>query len=400
MMALDTAIISPMDQGLSLGCMDFERMNANPYPGLDSYLDSMFKAGGSSAEVNSDSNGSMDSISIKGCDDDFGLGTGINPFPTLVVGAQTKRVAGVKRKANHANLDHNSACHPGSGASSVGSCDSASNLSSLVDHSSPPSTGCVPAGGIVNNPPFVDNSTVVQLLQEQNVKKRRLARKAELARESRRRKKVRMAELEVEVDGLKAELARLKRATEAAGQRAREEAAKAQIRVSSAPDTVATEAPVKKPEEVAMVVNSSDVQDEGVAEQPALVLSEDPCENTSFKQLLNALSPSLSLRFLGWVLGQTEKFYQDPDGLWVQIFAREVGLSTQQMTGMVALRSQKLKTGIMQDVRARLAGYLAERDRCGEDTLGKLESILTPKQMRKLHAWIENFGSVCIKINI
>ena len=43
-MMMDTALVNPINPMLPMGSINFEQINPNPSPGLDKYLENMFKS--------------------------------------------------------------------------------------------------------------------------------------------------------------------------------------------------------------------------------------------------------------------------------------------------------------------------------------------------------------------
>lgn len=305
------------------------------------------------------------------------------------------------------------------------------------------------------------SQAIQQLIAEQNLKKKRLARKAELARLSRARKKERLTELEDENRSLLAEIARLKKA--------RQEDQN-QIRIlsevqysrsstddcdrsilnghlrgscdslsnstgstpnSTCPNSPASDLPASmlplSPSTMSgdsFLSDSSFFLDVGPewppnALSPLTKPSPVPKQNVvedllgALKQQLTTLESStsqcstftpLQTRFLKWALTQKKQFYESQDGLWTSLFQQELKCSASQVEQLFNVRDnvQAVDSNMsrLQDVLEMLKTLLdAQRD-AGNVHLESMTDILSKTQLETLFEWINRFGQVCIKINV
>jgi len=239
---------------------------------------------------------------------------------------------------------------------------------------------------------------IEELLEEADLKRKRLARKAELARVSRKRKKMRIDELEGEVAELKQELERERKRT-----RNLEENARASTDLSScAPAALSVNA------QLSQAIGALTGQG-GVVPDPALIQGfysayrNKVAENSSHLDALRQCGqPCLPVQFLQWVLSQNDKFYEDPNGLWASLFAQEVGASAEQLNSLRSLRRDPAAPTLTHVQAAAnhldvlLRGHMAE----STSTVEKMMGILSPKQLRAFFQWVDRFGPVCVKINL
>lgn len=294
----------------------------------------------------------------------------------------------------------------------------------------------------------LDADEIQELLSEAELKRQRLARKAELARRSRQRNKCRIQQLEAEVRGLRQALgkARAERHTMLASQHAA--AAGAALATRSVDvrqdlvrslslalplDTVSAAALpsiIKQehaPEHAQAHPPASGSTNGGLSEAvksaimarrdslarsadsaqtvrsvahgqtedwPALltrlvdILHQDGDELlVQFQHLQKTLDPCVVTHFLHWCLSHNDKFYVDPDGLWLSLMDT-IRTSEQQKAELASIRAEighdkpvhsHLKLH-MQRFKVALHNYA----RLSQAQLENLQSVLTPEQLAKL----------------
>lgn len=301
--------------------------------------------------------------------------------------------------------------------------------------------------------------TIHHLIQEQNLKKRRLARKAELARLSRRRKKERLSELEEENKVLLGEIARLKQQHQDDQKKIKEQAKRLQTMQSRAVNrqplhlrsyhdtTTDTSANVNNIVDDMICFDrlcsdSSDVQsDNSTPGTPnsewsgptspdisSVQVKNEPADNvpahkesvmslhditTSLRSMLAATSADTSmlsaysrvqLDFLKWVFDQKEQFYEAKDGLWRSIFEEELSCSREQLTRLHEVRAYaantKAEVSELEQVLNDLQRSLQSQSSASQAHIGQLCTILSESQMKHLLTWIGRYGGVCLKIKV
>lgn len=288
----------------------------------------------------------------------------------------------------------------------------------------------------------VDVDTIRELLKEQDVKKYRLARKAELARMSRKRKKMRMNDLEDEVDRLKDELERAHKRIKVAEDKLCEAQQQQQLlqQQQQAAPAPAVSAPAAAPPIQAFSSNlpfspmmleeenrslhsairnalyrrPSNNNDNGSEEEVKIPAMVDNLVNVFKKQNMNALSQlttmrdhmeiALPLRFLEWAMHQSDKFFNDPSGLWASLCHREIGLSASQLERLMSLRcemqSQRSSASDVEMAYNQFKSCMETHLSQAETNLARVVDIFSPEQLAKFFSWVDQFGSVCVKINV
>lgn len=202
----------------------------------------------------------------------------------------------------------------------------------------------------------------------EDVKRKRLARKAELAREGRKRKKERIAELEKQLADMQLELDREKMRSQAAlsatGARARAAA------IGSVPQAT-------------LLAGSANSQKYTVNN-------------------LQSLHPCLFVRFLQWILNQNNDFYCDPTSLWFSLFLQEVRVSADQFDQLFNLHQDCVEMSLSSlgsDVFEPAPDPLRQSLHQSTQLLQSFMHILTPPQLIVFFQWVERYGDVCLKIN-
>jgi len=231
---------------------------------------------------------------------------------------------------------------------------------------------------------------------DEDVRRKRLARKAELARVSRKKKKDRIEELESQLTQMQNEL-RIAR----------------HMSVTPNPDSI-----VCKPE---MENNNSIIYPEqpNAADRLNQAMRDFANPNylgafytafidkirqdmTQIDQLQASMQSSLCLRFVQWIMNQNDKFYEDSCGLWYSLFSQEVGASPTQLAQLLELRkefAQKLSIP-GPDMVAQAFDALRKAMDDSSRMMGAFAQIFSPAQLVLFFQWVERFGPVCIKINL
>jgi len=260
----------------------------------------------------------------------------------------------------------------------------------------------------------ISRGTIQELLQEQDLKKKRLARKAELARQSRRNKKARMYELEHEVTKLKAEIEQLKSENDVLAQNSTGQPGSKRRKKTRAPVThVKDELTVEKSLATlvkADVPHEKDVKiTQLVSDLGASIKTQVTTLKTCMRSLEKDLQPCLPLQFLDWALTQRHaQFYEDGTGLFLSLFRDEMGASSEQLKQVLELKNQKqkdkndkVKDAALLEAFRNLEKLLRDVGRLNQaETFERLREIFTPKQIAVYCKWVQQYGSVCVKINV
>uniref|UniRef100_A0A7S0DP25 BZIP domain-containing protein n=1 Tax=Amorphochlora amoebiformis TaxID=1561963 RepID=A0A7S0DP25_9EUKA len=243
----------------------------------------------------------------------------------------------------------------------------------------------------------VNKQEVMKLIEEQNLQKQRLLRKAEQARLSRKRKKMRMQELEKESDNLRNENKRLK--TLLAAQKNKIAAMNAAEAFNKSLNCQAQEREMYQKLREAVDSGESKVVSGQLEHIFKSFKDGRPNAEKYLENFATRISPSLPVRFLRWILSKQDSFYEDKNGLWKALFSDEAELTAEQIKEMKKLRAECAscpmgKAEIMEQIRTYMQNQLEYQDKI----LGKLGKIMQPEQMGKFLLWIEKHGEVCIKI--
>ena len=271
----------------------------------------------------------------------------------------------------------------------------------------------------------------------------RLSRKAELARASRKRKKMYVADLEEKVSKLAATVEELqKRLKKNAGGLSKEErvrreqqsaikerltqliaqaevaqaaadgAAPVAAATASTPATTSAASPsATAAEEQSAPAASSPSPSELLVAAPATAHRASPelqelvtrfVYNSRerqghvdyyFDRVSASLQPGLQVRFAMWGLTQPDAFYGAP-GLWQSLMEGEIGLDTQQMEWILSKRTaihaerKNLQTCelMLRETRNAISMHLHSLHGHMDDLL----SVMTPLQLAKFYLWVEN----------
>lgn len=282
-------------------------------------------------------------------------------------------------------------------------------LSNVMSLKSTPSVGSsdsdISATPMITNAgAVVPHQVVAELINEQCVQKKRLARKAELARNSRKRKQMKMTELENEVEKLRAENQRLAslnaKLTEAAR---RSDLQHLEVEISS------EQRDIQHSIESLILMSRNGPLDatqeakvSGLIDALLNILTKRACSaKAHLMSLGSSLDPIMPLRFLSWAMNREESFYQDPNGLWNSLFVKELGLSEDQMREMHQFRKSVLeyrqsilnKGGAFLNLQCLVEAHLMRIN----ENLQRLRRLLNPTQMAKFIVWVQQ-NELCVKM--
>lgn len=246
------------------------------------------------------------------------------------------------------------------------------------------------------------------LLKDQQKKKDRLARKAELARMSRKRKKTRLEELERQVSELQAELARSREETKIVT--AKNIALTLESKGKLVPES--EKSTEKAIEDLLAQVKTNPHTDVSL-EQPLSEVSLahkrqiNSMEN-NMRSLEQALTPCLALQFLEWALtSERDQFYEEKDGLFLSLFRDQLGASQKQIELLLGLRremqkdeSKKKDQALLDSFRALKSNFFARGVLRQQDIFDRLRSILSPSQFTAYLQYVKQYGHVLIKVPI
>lgn len=255
----------------------------------------------------------------------------------------------------------------------------------------------------------VSNPPLEELLEEADLKRKRLARKAELARLSRKRKKTRVSELESEVAQLKEELSRERaKVTELENERLKRMISSSQGENSStnlddrlkAKFLELCQVPLEKASANPAVVQTA-VQDFVDAYK-----SKSACNGLQMAGFEKSFSSCVATNFVRWVLNQGDRFYnvENPSGLWSSLFKSDLGCSPEQLQKFLDLRTNiqgKLREwSEVETAFRKLSPLMRSYFNESAATLESFVSLMTPAQSVQFFQWVDKFGEVCVKINV
>jgi hypothetical protein len=228
---------------------------------------------------------------------------------------------------------------------------------------------------------------------------KRLQRKAELARESRKKKKQYVQELEERLKQLETRVAEL----EAKHERSQEKRKCTVTMLTQENDRskhqkqlIHTMSEILNQTKVNGKNNLSGAQMEILQEQVNTFMETSREVQSQLEYNLDrvedVISPSLQIKFTLWGLDQNDDFYDTP-GLWSSLLSEELGLSLEQVEKLKSFRGrmhhhrQQLKHAeiLLRDLRDSCGSHL---DRFNRE-LDKMNQILTPVQLAKFYVWIE-----------
>jgi hypothetical protein len=267
-------------------------------------------------------------------------------------------------------------------------------------------------------PVTLPGTVVEELIKSQEEKKSRLARKAELARQSRRKKKMRLSDLENEVAELQGELAQakeeIKRLTLKNNSLLNTQPTIKELNIEHLMDNILkakgptlmcpppppslSASPTKKNEEK----TSNDLKIEQLV--PELLLSlqkESSSVNSSLQALQQALVPNMAIQFLEWTLTRGDHFYSEATQFG-HLFYETMQSTPTQVLALLALRKAsnedfKLKDAKVMEALEIVKNALTQRS-AQVETFTKLRSIFTPHQLATYLQYVKMFGHVLVKV--
>jgi hypothetical protein len=216
--------------------------------------------------------------------------------------------------------------------------------------------------------------TLQQLLDEQELKRRRLARKAELARLSRSSKKMRMQELENEVQRLKNQLASVSAAAAAA------------VPCSSTAIPAVSLATALGSAEPYSAVKFLETY---IKERANSVLS-------ILDSVAVGSQDCLVVRFVYCLFTQADSFYEDCSSLWNKVFS-SVDSTPEQLVQLLALRSPAPSVSKITSL-AQFESQFRAKITGGVDKFSQVCKILDAEQLGRFVQWIITYGEVCLSV--
>eukprot|EP00475_Leptophrys_vorax_P036784 TRINITY_DN6272_c1_g1_i2.p1 TRINITY_DN6272_c1_g1~~TRINITY_DN6272_c1_g1_i2.p1 ORF type:complete len:355 (-),score=86.17 TRINITY_DN6272_c1_g1_i2:127-1191(-) len=221
---------------------------------------------------------------------------------------------------------------------------------------------------------------------------KRLQRKAELARESRLKKKMHIQELEDRCKQLESRIADLEQKHERFQD-------KKKCVTSLTQENDRTKHQKQLLQTMSEILASSHLgpkETELLKEQVNMFVETSREVQSQMEYNLDRvediISPSLQIKFTLWGLDQNDEFYDTP-GLWSSLLCGELRLSNEQVEQLKRFR------GKMHSHREQLlhAEFLLRelREKCGSHLdrfnreMDRVHNILTPVQLAKFYVWIE-----------
>ena len=229
---------------------------------------------------------------------------------------------------------------------------------------------------------------------------RRISRKAELARESRKRKKQYVRELEERVVMLEAKLKELQSNQERAvllGGKHTSVSCEQSKRYKELVSALETELSrqTKTPDMIKSVVEQLCCEEVDQCLNSNYFLER--CEDSLGRLLeillrLISLAPTLHEKFTLWGLDQRDEFYEDL-GLWKSLLKDELGLTEEQTGELQRFRpaakrlreSLAVGEGMLRDLRYKSQAHIDAMKKESDRIL----AILSPEQMAKFFVWVE-----------
>lgn len=227
-------------------------------------------------------------------------------------------------------------------------------------------------------------------IDESDCKQRKLARKAELARLARKRKKCRLLDLEAQVESLQNELKLLKQEN-------------AQINLNNQNNNSAKENVNLAINNLININNNDKIYLSRGIEK--LIETQRLLENESFiglRNVKNSLIPILPLQFLSWIMNQNDNILCDETGLWFSLWRNELNCSPQQE---IQLKSLRLTIRKQQKFAIETEKAFKKLDAAANkyfhqqtENLERIRAILDETQLAKYVTWCKNYGEICVKI--
>eukprot|EP00475_Leptophrys_vorax_P028668 TRINITY_DN41639_c0_g2_i1.p1 TRINITY_DN41639_c0_g2~~TRINITY_DN41639_c0_g2_i1.p1 ORF type:complete len:266 (-),score=70.55 TRINITY_DN41639_c0_g2_i1:38-835(-) len=214
-----------------------------------------------------------------------------------------------------------------------------------------------------------------------------MARKAELARASRLRKKNYIQELEDKVDRLANKISDLEMKIEANSKSSSSSS-------SSSPSSGGIISGVQD-------YSISDINLLSDRELSAVLSRLQASTNENFEEAFkltqsvrSSLIPSLQEKFLLWALDQNDAFYET-GGLWNNLVRKELGISEDVALMLIAKgrgNSASIKSNLQSvfNELAELQGAIGEFQKYMEELITGMTSVMTPRQLAKFIVWVNN----------
>jgi len=271
------------------------------------------------------------------------------------------------------------------------------------------------------------------LLDEVESKKKRLARKAELARMSRKRKKTRMGDLEAEVQRLQQEIQTLKKQKNANNNNNgythmmnmrnsnSNTAVNSNDEVTENTISAAIDNVINTYYNGDMVNTTGTSGDDSNEESVSKCIDDFVLQHTSYIQngdrylheIQQHIQPIIPLDFLTWICcTHDENQYQynmmkngtngnaNNNTIWYSLFVEELGLDDEQMKDLLSVKTtikkqSKLSVEI-QKAYQKLSQHLSKQFKQRIENMEKIRSILSPKQFACYLDWVQKYGNVCL----
>lgn len=242
--------------------------------------------------------------------------------------------------------------------------------------------------------------------EERERMKKRLARKAELARASRRRKKAFVQDLENKVKILGQKVEELQRKLQHAQNNNNNSQNGGNVNNSNSDNPFSHKERERANSQLnirrrlaEMVEHPEQLDDKGQRELTFAI--QKFVENSRARQAsvdiylekaTDALAPGLQVKFVLWGLDQNEDFYTQP-GLWQSLMLKEVGVTEEQMIRIKAHREAIHQERQMlahcekslRELRNNVQVHTTSLNR----KMDALQSILSPWQLAKFYVWVE-----------
>lgn len=245
--------------------------------------------------------------------------------------------------------------------------------------------------------------------EEEDVRRKRLARKAELARVSRKKKKDRIEELEAQLAQMQNELNIARQLSTFSGAISKvEPVCNKQIEQSNHQQHYNPTADISSPPSYVAAAERLNKAMGDFANPNYLgafysaFIDKVREDMTQIDQLQTSMQSSLCLRFVQWIMNQNDKFYEDPCGLWYSLFSQELGASPTQLVQLLELRKEfAQKVSISgPDIVSQAFDALRKAMDDSSRLMAVFAQIFSPAQLTLFFQWVERFGPVCIKINL
>lgn len=221
-------------------------------------------------------------------------------------------------------------------------------------------------------------------MTEEDRAKARLARKAELARRSRRRKKAFFETMEEQNRAMRAEIDLLKKQLELASSRDERERRKNQMAVR---ETMAqlVSAPRLDPEQQRTLESSI----------RQFVANSRERQSKVFHHLDRAsecLEPGLQVKFALWGLDQPEEFFSQP-GIWQELMHKHVQVTPEQLAKITArkerIHAERVALAscqrMLKETRERVQSHVINLNK----EMDQLATVLSPGQLARFYTYVE-----------